>query len=131
MKPYFATDLVITDVDGEDLMWELVEELILIDSKGVSHTVPRGYQGDLSSIPRLFWMIFPPQTSRKACWPHDYYYSEQVGKTRAEADQVLLEGMIAEGLGKVRRQIIYRAVRLGGWMYWNKRQREKKLNTSK
>ena len=49
---------------------------------------------------------------------HDWLYDYAQGFTRLEADQMMLDGMEAMGVSWLRRQAIYRAVRVGGWTAW-------------
>jgi hypothetical protein len=77
--------------------------------------VPRGFETDFASIPRVLWPWLPP-TGRygKAAVIHDFLYRTLGVATRAEADQVLGEAMEELGVGWWTRQVIYRGVRLGG-----------------
>lgn len=78
-------------------------------------SVPSGFETDFASIPRVFWAILPPTGDYgKAAVLHDWLYRTQGRATRAEADGVLMEAMIALGVGWWTRTIIYRGVRLGG-----------------
>jgi hypothetical protein len=54
---------------------------------------------------------------------HDMNYREDCpyGFTRKEAGDLLLEGMTVCGVPWLRRQTIYRAVRLFGWRYYKPR----------
>lgn len=76
--------------------------------------VPAGFVTDLASIPRALWSVLPPHGRyAKAAIVHDWMYVEAY-KTKAYADQVFLEAMGVLGVGKVRRTLMYFAVRLFG-----------------
>lgn len=88
-------------------------------------TVERGFDTDYASIPRPFWAIYPPDGSyTEAAVIHDWLYWYQPME-RSEADTVFLEGMEELGVPWARRQLIYRSVRLGGWMAWNSNRRKR------
>lgn len=76
--------------------------------------VPVGTVTDLASVPRILWVIFPPHGRyAKAAIVHDYLYAQGIG-TKAWADLVFLESMEVLGVPKVRRKLMYCAVRLFG-----------------
>jgi hypothetical protein len=77
---------------------------------------PAGFVTDGASIPRMFWPIFGPHGSYfGAAIVHDYLYSPaNTYMSRKEADQVFLQAMIRCGVGVATRQLVYRAVRVGG-----------------
>lgn len=93
--------------------------------------VPAGFLTDLASIPRLFWRVLP-QVGKydAAAVVHDFLYQRpadtgrpvEVGGafTRAEADRVLFDAMVALGVAPWQRWAIYLAVRIGGWVVWNR-----------
>jgi len=97
-------------------------------------TVRAGFPTDLASIPRWAWMILPPDGPWvKAAVIHDYLYATrgtgvwkrgEAGITRAqpytrlEADRIMREAMENRGVGELRRNLIYLAVRVGGARGW-------------
>jgi hypothetical protein len=76
-------------------------------------TVPVGYTTDLASIPRIFWVILPPQGQYiKAAVIHDYLCD--LAKTDDDymyADQVFYEAMRVSGVSYIKAKIMYLAVR--------------------
>lgn len=84
------------------------------------HVVPNGYQTDGASIPRPFWFVvgspFAPDVIRAAI-VHDYLYSHRK-VTRLEADDLLYEVMVADGVPRWRALVIHLAVRAFGWLFW-------------
>ena len=92
-------------------------------------TIPEGFITDLASIPfGARWLI--PKLGRHAqsAVLHDFLYNKRgkmANKTysRKECDQIFLEAM---GVLKVpfwKRKIMYRAVRLGGFIPWSKKEK--------
>lgn len=83
--------------------------------------IPVGFITDGASIPRFLWRVIdhPFQSDYIEVYvEHDHDYA--VGKIqRKEADQKMLNGLKAKGMGYFKRYTIYWAVRLFGWMHWN------------
>jgi len=106
---------------GSSRMWRLAAEFRYIGSKIID--VPVGFITDGASVPRVFWSLFSPTGSYlKAAVIHDYLYVNQLF-SRKTTDAIFLEAMkeVGEGVfGFLARQTVYRAVRLGGWIAWNK-----------
>ena len=84
--------------------------------------VPRGFITDFASVPRLFWNVIPPYGKHgKAAVVHDYLYGTNglYGRySRARCDAIFLEAMAVLGVGVIRRQIMFRAVRAFGFTAW-------------
>jgi len=86
--------------------------------------VPRGFQTDLASIPRLFWVIAPKvDIYDAAAVLHDAAYASAVMTRTMEqrvflakewADRIFLEAMLALGVPAWRASAMYHAVRLFG-----------------
>jgi hypothetical protein len=59
--------------DGRNL--KLVESFAYVDSDGQRWEVPAGAETDGASVPRAFWLAYPPFTGRyrQAAVVHDYY----------------------------------------------------------
>jgi hypothetical protein len=128
----FLDPLELEYVDGKK--WKLTTEfdyrLGAIDGPEAVH-VPKGFLTDFASVPRLLWNIFPPTGGYgKAAVIHDFLYQYRLVKwerpagtltrlvERGEADAILNEGMEVLGVGRVTRWMIYRGVRVGGWVAW-------------
>ena len=89
--------------------------------------IPKGYRTDLASVPRIpgiYWRV-----GGKAVLPaivHDWLYEcGHPDLTRKAADDVFLEAMADEADPPwwSTRQIMYRAVRLGGGAAWSRYRR--------
>ena len=113
----------------KDSLWETASEFeyhVGVEGSENKIKVPVGFTTDFASIPRLFWIIYPPDGQyTQAAVLHDYLYNIQ-DRPRATADAIFLEAMQVLGVPFLRRKIIYRAVRLFGWIPWNNRARKKK-----
>ncbi|MCK5602323.1 DUF1353 domain-containing protein [Candidatus Pacearchaeota archaeon] len=82
--------------------------------------IPKGFITDGASIPRIFWPVFPPFGQYfNAAVEHDYLYSITY-QTRKEGDKIFLEQMKNDGVKWFTRKMIYRAVRMFGWVTYNK-----------
>lgn len=88
-------------------------------------TVPAGSETDFASIPG-FLESYLSAEDPVICWPsiiHDYLYNLS-GRlplrnlTRAEADAVLREAMLACGARRTQAWVVHRAVRIGGGSHW-------------
>jgi len=81
---------------------------------GIVIRVPKGFQTDLASIPRIVWPILPPHGYYgKAAVIHDYCYDHAI-ESKRWADDVLLEAMDVLGIPRWKKIVIYWAVRLFG-----------------
>lgn len=89
--------------------WRLLEPLITPEQ-----TIPSGFETDGATVPRFLWPLFPrvgPYFS--ATIVHDYMYANAIGSKR-EADKLFLLNLKRLGVSKVRRTLMYWAVRLYG-----------------
>ena len=77
-------------------------------NKNKAIIVPAGFETDFGSIPKILNPIFS-STEYISYILHDYLYTfwHQLGVTRKEADQILLESLRVEGMSKVKSMIIY------------------------
>ncbi len=123
----FTETLVVTPLpDGKtwiilnDFGYEIGEE-----GSGDIINVPIGTYTDFASIPRPLWAIFPRWGKYgNAAVIHDWMYWNQ-SRSRKEADDIFLEGMIVLEVASITRYAIYWAVRLGGWWAWWRNQSKK------
>lgn len=92
----------------------VLEDFSVVTKDGEVITVPEGFTTDAASIPRLFWSFLPPLGRyTKASVVHDYLYRTHL-KTKEEADKIFLWLMEDLGVEKVRRTVMYYAVKLFG-----------------
>jgi len=119
----FRSGLFVQDNDGlpYTLLFPLVYDSAILNR---TITVPRGFNTDLASIPRVFWITLPKSGKYdRAAVVHDFLYAHN-GVTRKQADDVLKEAMEVLGVGQWTRWKIYAGVRLGGMVPWNRYRRE-------
>lgn len=87
-------------------------------------TVPKYFETDLASIPRMFWSILPPQGQYgKAAVVHDYCYRTAC-YNKKRSDEIFLEGMEVLNVPKWQRTVIYYAVKWFGHKAWNERRKQ-------
>ena len=86
--------------------------------KKVAVAVPEGYVTDFASIPGFAqWMISPFGRHSEAAVVHDWLYTLGTpgdAKARKLADKTFRRALKLVGVGFFRRNIMYRAVRMGG-----------------
>ncbi len=87
---------------------------VTIDDK--KYTVPKNFETDLASIPRLLWPLFAPQYSGFVAPSilHDYLYRCPNNVTRQFADEVLYSALITENVTPFTASKFYLGVRLFG-----------------
>lgn len=104
--------------------WRVTKPLIVCIN-GYVYRVPEGYLTDFASVPRIpgvYWR-YGNKATIPALW-HDWLYDgcEPRKFTRKEADEMFLAKMemLNDPPGRLRRRIMYRAVRMFGWLFWQK-----------
>ncbi|EFF0758050.1 DUF1353 domain-containing protein [Escherichia coli] len=110
----FTTPAILEMLDH--FLWRVHEpfDFYLSDDNSDVIEVPAGFITDLATVPRVFWVILPPDGRyAKAAIIHDYMYDNAL-RTRREADQIFLDGMKVLGVPCWKRMIMYGAVRLFG-----------------
>lgn len=103
--------------------WVVVDPLVYKDNAGSYHTVQKGFITDLASIPKLAQLLPGMDVngrSRRPAVLHDFNYCLQ-SLTRAQADNLLYESLLSEGVGAPLARIYWLAVHLFGWSHWKKR----------
>ena len=102
------------DIGDKPEEWVLTESCIYqSDLWKPKITVPTGFVTDLASIPRIFRLLFPKNGHhRAAAIIHDYLCRLKLDFSRVLADKIFLEAMKLQGVPKLRRWLMYSAVRL-------------------
>ncbi len=92
---------------------------VTIDDK--KYTIPKDFETDLASIPRLLWPIFAPQYSAFVAPSilHDYLYRCNNDITRQFADEVLYSALITKNVTPFTASKFYLGVRLFGRSHFN------------
>lgn len=110
------------------LMFEYVVTVDVNEDLSVEFKIPQNFEFDLASIPRIIWpLIGSFELSLVAPLIHDYLYQfrgepehhrfaalspYKPALTRAEADKIFLDLMLAEKVAPWKAKAAYRAVRL-------------------
>lgn len=84
--------------------------------------VPKGFEFDLDSVPRLplIYLLFKGRSGLRAPCLHDYLYQHNpFNIKRSEADLVYWDAMRSFGVPMIWSQFHFLGVRLGGWRGWN------------
>lgn len=83
---------------------------------GKSYTIPKSFETDLASIPRVLWPILAPQYCGFVAPAilHDYLYRCNNNVTRKFADEVLYSALITEHVTSFTAYKFYLGVRLFG-----------------
>ncbi len=106
------TELSLTPYEGR--RWRLLKDWKVVIEKNIL-IIPKGFVTDLASVPRIFWIIIPPSSTkcRKASIVHDWMYVHQY-KTKSYADKVFLRELLSKDLFMLQAYIMYWAVKLFG-----------------
>lgn len=108
--------------------WRVYEPFAFYLSDIIS--VPAGFITDLATVPRIFWILLPPDGKyAKAAIIHDYMYDNAL-RTKKEADLIFLDGMTVLGVPRWKRTIMYYAVRLFGRGMYNRKTPANKAGVS-
>ena len=114
----FTKPLTVTKISARK--WKVEREFTyrIGTEEGKGVTIPKGFETDFASVPRMFWLIFPPDGKyTQAAVLHDYMYFRHL-YTRKRCDIIFLEAMKVLKVGWLQRKTIYYAVRVGAWYGW-------------
>ena len=106
---------------GERLYW--ADEQLAFDGGGRLIVIPERFLSDGFSIPKM-WRGFFAKAPRyiMAAFAHDWLYKIQPDKvTRKQADDIFLFWMKAYGVSRIRRTLMYLAVRAASRKVWRVR----------
>ena len=122
----FTAPLIVTPLD-DGRTWVIVTAGFGYDvgEEGSEDTieVPQGMWTNFASVPRAAWWFAAPWGKHgHAAVIHDAGYWMQL-RGRREYDDIFLEGMGVLGVGRLKRRIMYLAVRWFGRPAWNKARR--------
>ena len=124
MKVMFRNSLRV-QADQGGHKFQLINEFIVYVTDYGTFAIPEGFWTDFASIPQVFQSFIPVLDKHlRAAVLHDYmYYAQELNArkiTRSQADKIFDIAMRACGVNFVKRNLIYTAVRVGGWVAWNK-----------
>ncbi|MFD2207230.1 DUF1353 domain-containing protein [Kiloniella antarctica] len=121
---YSSNDPILQWISARQV-WVLIEPItvsfVLDDNERRSFTVPTGFGTDLASIPRLLrWLIPQIGGQNLPAVAHDWCYRDPSMRwlSKDDADLLFRVGMEQAGVGRLRRTLMYSAVKyFGGWSY--------------
>lgn len=124
----FTGSLIVEHLSPKPLHWRLYETLYYerdYEGSGKWIDVPKGYETDGASIPRLFWwFLWPTGRYFRGAAVHDQLYRYLRDGTphifaleRKHADKILREAARACGCSQPTCWTLWIAVRLWGWTY--------------
>jgi hypothetical protein len=109
------TNLLVVSPFADGTYWFLQARLVYEDSAPRTIGVDRHFVTDFASIPRFLWSLLPKWDGYGLpSVVHDFLYWEHKGRTRRQADQVMLRAMKDQRVGVLKRSLIYGALRLLG-----------------
>ena len=100
----------------DDKYWEVLEDYFYETSIGIIK-VPKGFKTDYASVPKIFRNIINTYGKHgRGAVIHDWLYSIKcnIKITREYADKIFLEIMAEWGVGVIKRNLMYRMVRMFG-----------------
>jgi hypothetical protein len=123
----FTNALLVSPLsDGES--WVIVSDFSYdVGTEGSNDrvNVKTGFVTDFASVPRMLWWALPKWgTYGNAAVIHDWLYWDQ-SRTRKEADAIMLEAMDVLNVSGIKKNLIYRAVRIFGEWAWNRNKWDK------
>ncbi|PAF46347.1 hypothetical protein BKH46_07710 [Helicobacter sp. 12S02634-8] len=106
-----------------EINWKHKDKMLVILLEPIAYTtkageyilIPKGFESDGGSIPKIFWWLLSPfENYSKCCILHDYLCTQfHQGKlTRSYCDKIFLEAMESINIKKSTRLALYLAVRL-------------------
>lgn len=101
-------------------------EDVVVESLGYKITVKKGFDFDGASIPQALWSVYGNPLSGKfriAALVHDALYASEYFP-RELADAIFLDLMKQHGVGYIKLQTMYYAVRSAGWYVWRLHDKE-------
>lgn len=115
----FDNDLELKSVKGEEDLVVAVPFRIIVDKK--PYLVTRGTITDFMSVPWFGrWLVSRLNEAKEAAVFHDYCYKKHP-VTRKEADEIFYWGCRRLGFPEWKSKLVYKAVRLGGFVAWKKK----------
>lgn len=97
--------------------------------------IPTAFYCDGGSIPPPLWSLLRihPTDPRffRSFILHDFCYMVGYRNSRLICDCLLLAGAEADGAGRIAREAVYRGVRLGGWVAWERYRRDARFELQK
>ena len=125
MNSFTAPITVVPLNDGKT--WVLVSDNFAYTAADGTHiAVPMWFKTDFASIPQALWSLMGGVWGRHghAAVLHDWGYYVQ-HDTRRAYDDIFREAMAALGVGRLKRNLMWLAVRGPGWFAWRANARKR------
>lgn len=110
--------------------YSLENKISLLLSNGDLLELRPGFEWDLSTTPRILWSLFPPDGQYElGALVHDFIYVNKTHSRKFADKEMLKWSMAVSGtknkwsLRNIDNYIRYYAVRLFGWIVWNRRKK--------
>ena len=101
---------------GKNIWAKLLDDLEYTSEAGVTYKVPKGFETDFASVPKIIWFLFPPFGKyTQAAVLHDWFYSGNGVESREEADDLFYEAGLSSAMQKISMWIMWFFVRLYAW----------------
>lgn len=128
MPSSFTAPLTVTDIGHGRWLVERAFRYYIGEEDSADYIdVPAGFITDFFSVPIGVRMLLPKtQHGNQASVLHDWLYNQRYvhGRSRKNCDQIFLEAMTVLGVPLWKRRLIYRGVRLGGWLPWKEKEKK-------
>lgn len=106
------------DEPNNKVRFRMLEHYTYKLSYGPAVIVPKYFEHDFASVPRLLWGIIPSIGKHmNAAVLHDFLYDRRIG-TRKQADMEFKRMMLRDGVHPIKAEVMYRAVRWFGGSWW-------------
>jgi len=102
-----------------------LEWYVLEDTKIDKYIIPKGFETDGASIPRILWSITGCPIKGKysiAAVLHDYLYSREANVSFEDANKAFYRNMRRTGVSKFKAKYMYLAVKYFGKLHYHKGQ---------
>jgi hypothetical protein len=99
----------------------VVCETIKFTVDGEVFSIPKNFETDLASIPRIAWSYMSPAHSSlmRASIVHDWFYRMTCDFTRYETDLIFYHMLRNDGVSFITANMMFYSVRLFGWNSYN------------
>lgn len=100
-----------------------VANTVIVESDKWMFSIPKNFETDLASVPRVLWTVLPPYGDHTiAAIAHDRIYRcPSIMIPRNEADLMFKDLMIQYGVSSIKAELMYRGVQAFGWTSYRER----------
>lgn len=106
----FTSSCVLEHYAGRE--WTVRSKLVFKTKDNTVIEVPKGFKTDSASVPRLFWVIWPPNGEyTKAAVLHDYMFYRKDLYSRKYTNKIFKQALRSENVGMFTSFIFHLAVK--------------------